>query len=119
MAAHNSYGETRGVRWDPKEKEWILKCDSCVLKRNTKVYWPLSHEFWDKRTMQRCRACELERKRIREKKKRIDDEDYAMRERARRAEYLIRNRDDIRVTRRFYARTYRARQKAKRELELA
>ena len=50
-----------GVRY--REGGFELRCDDCVAKNATTVYWPLTEEFWDFTRMIRCRACRLEKER--------------------------------------------------------
>jgi hypothetical protein len=46
------------VRYDRKEGEFTMRCDSCAGSGRSKAYWPISTEFWDVRSgLQKCRAC--------------------------------------------------------------
>ena len=45
---------------------WELRCEDCHRKR-VAAWWPLTSEYWNEHNMARCRACNLERKRAREK----------------------------------------------------
>lgn len=54
------------VRYDRREDEWLMRCDSCASSGQTKAYWPLTLEFWDPRSgLQQCRACHNLAKRLR------------------------------------------------------
>ena len=112
MPPHGKYGETRGVRWDPGEGEWILKCDECAAKQSTKYYWPLSLEFWNPRTMQRCRACDKERRARLTREKRRADAVFTNQERLRNRVYYRENKDTLRSKHTLYMREYR---KARKE----
>ena len=53
-----------GVRYDPGEREFLLRCSECAAKGRN-AYWPLTLEFWNpKDGLQRCRACSRERRRL-------------------------------------------------------
>lgn len=60
--------KTRGVRWSVELECFEARCPDCFRKRGTIAYdgywWPLTQEFWNTVTMQRCRACEAERNRV-------------------------------------------------------
>ena len=109
MPPHNLYGNTRGVRWDPKEQEWLLKCDDCSRKAE-KCFWPLNLEFWNPKSMQRCRACNLVLKRIKAKESRSKRE---VRERNRLAAkaYYIENRRVMNMKHAIYMRETRAKER--------
>ena len=48
------------VRYNRREDEWSMRCDSCASAGQSKAWWPLSLEFWDPSSgLQRCRACHL------------------------------------------------------------
>lgn len=49
------------VRWRD-DVGWELRCPRCV-ERKVACFWPLTDEFWDRRRMSRCRACEKARQR--------------------------------------------------------
>lgn len=63
MAAHGHYGDTSDIRWVAAEGEWYRRCPDC-RKREQQCFWPLTREFWNPQSMQRCRACNLVRKRV-------------------------------------------------------
>jgi hypothetical protein len=70
----------RPARWNAELGEFELQCPECVSKcRNS--YWPLTIEFWNPRSVRRCRACHLEGDRA---KKRALRQDPAVREKNRR-----------------------------------
>lgn len=53
------------VRYDRKEGEFVMRCDSCAASGQTKAYWPLSLEFWNPTCgLQVCRACHNLRRRM-------------------------------------------------------
>ena len=72
MPPHGLYGNTRGVRWNEEIQCFTLKCDDCARKGNIQYYWPLVLELWNPNSMQRCRACNLDKKRREAKKARQD-----------------------------------------------
>ena len=46
------------VRYDRREHEFTMRCDSCASAGQTKAYWPLTLEFWSPADgLQMCRAC--------------------------------------------------------------
>jgi hypothetical protein len=59
----------RPARWNPDLKEFELQCPDCVAKCR-QSYWPLSIEFWNPRTVRRCRACIAERDRDKQRERR-------------------------------------------------
>lgn len=71
------------VRWNAALGEFELRCDDCKARGNVASYWPITTEFWDKRTMVRCRSCNLERHRL--AKRRLPKEQRAADMRAWRA----------------------------------
>ena len=110
MPSHGHYGETRGVRWNPDIDGFEMRCDDCA-RYDRMCYWPLTLEFWNPRTMQRCRACDKAR-RARTERKRHNDLSYAERRRLASADYYRKNRVQLNAKN-------RARRKARREARIA
>lgn len=69
MAGYNARPRIKAshVRWSPDGPE--MRCDECADKGGVAAYWPLTPQFWDPRNVQRCRACNLGRKRAKAKAK--------------------------------------------------
>jgi len=107
VANHGHYGETRGVRYNPDIGDFELKCDDCVGKRNTRCYWPLTLDFWNPRTMQRCRACDVERRARLQREKRKADAVFAEAERQRNRTYYKENKAVMNMKHTLYMRGYR------------
>lgn len=107
MPAHGLYGETRGIRWDREEECFTAKCNRCAAINQTRCYWPLTLEFWNPSSMQRCRACNADLKRI---KQRVYAGTPEQRAKARvyARTYYHENRDAVRVKQREYKRRRRA-----------
>jgi hypothetical protein len=55
------------VRWSDDTDGWELRCESCVANGQTACYWPLTDEFWNRREMVRCRACNRSKKNARDR----------------------------------------------------
>lgn len=50
-------GKRSGIRWR-EDVGWEVRCDWCANHTGrTATYWPLTDEFWDRKSMARCRAC--------------------------------------------------------------
>lgn len=60
MPNHGHYGNTSDIRYI--EDEWYRRCPDCQ-KADRQCWWPLDLEYWWPRSMQRCRACNLTKKR--------------------------------------------------------
>ena len=59
----------RGVRWRP-ETGFEMRCDSCAATGGREAYWPMTVKFWNPRaSLMHCRACLLEMKRARERRR--------------------------------------------------
>lgn len=114
MPAHGKYGETRGVRWNPEVDAFTLKCDDCA-KRGDACYWPLTLDFWNPRTMQRCRACDADKRARMEREKRRADNAFAEERRARARAYYRENKAVMSMKHTIYMRERRARQRAERD----
>jgi len=124
----------RSIRWGANE-EPQMQCPDCAAAGGLTSYWPLTSEFWDRRNMSRCRACNLARKRRKAHeaywadpeterqraaeysrkhhalillKKRLRYAEDPAKDNARSREYREANRD----ARRAYARAYYARNRA-------
>ena len=110
MPNHGHYGNTRGVKWDEDLQGFTLKCDDCMRHGNTQTYWLLTRDFWNPKSMQRCLACNLDKKRRDAREKRRDP---AIREahRIRSAEYYIENKRTVNMKHVVYMREYRKREK--------
>lgn len=59
-----------GVRWNKELQCFEMRCDECAQNRGADRkgdgggYWPLTTEFWSTTYgLQRCKACNTERKR--------------------------------------------------------
>lgn len=52
------------VRWS--EDGWQMRCPDCPARVSPR-WWPLTEEFWDRRNLARCRACNRELKRARDR----------------------------------------------------
>lgn len=115
MPAHGLYGNTRGVRYDFKEQEWLLKCDDCERYGRVRCYWPLVIDFWNPRSMQRCRTCNLERKRAIDRKARMDPAIRAKRNEDARRYFQANKGEAQRFKNRERQREWRARKKAEKE----
>lgn len=66
MPPHGHYGKTSNVRWvfdgpAPDEGHWQMRCPECDPTKG--CWWDLTIEFWDPRTLLRCRACDRRRRR--------------------------------------------------------
>lgn len=110
MPSHGRYGETRGVRWDPELRDFVMKCDDCARKGH-RSYWLITLEFWNPRSMQRCRACNMEKKRTDEGARRRSDLAYAKRRREYAKRYYEENKPVVAMKHKIYMRAYRKRQR--------
>lgn len=97
------------VRYNRREDEWEMRCDTCVSSGQTKGWWPLSLEFWDPKSgLQRCRACLNTAKRL--KRRQTADErrakqrayyyDHRAQRLAWRKAYHAKHREEINAERR-------------------
>lgn len=87
------------IRWR-EDTGWELRCETCAIAGRAERYWPLTEEFWDKRRMARCRACEKRRLSQNAKARRRNDVALANRIRERNRLYQQRNRDILNWKRR-------------------
>lgn len=118
MPAHGRYGETRGVRWDPDLGEFKMKCDDCSRRgHGIACYWPITIEFWNPTSMQRCRACNLDRKRRLEREARRDNPEHAGRLREKNRAYYAANRDVLSMKNTIRNRNWREQRRARQEAE--
>jgi hypothetical protein len=109
MPPHGLYGRTRGVRWSKELDGFEMRCDDCAIRGQT-CYWPLTREFWDAYSLQRCRACNLAKKK-RESKRRFDgDSEHREKRRASAMTYYRENKSVIRMKHTLYMRAYREKQ---------
>jgi hypothetical protein len=134
----------RGVPEAPiryrEDTGWEYRCESCVDKHQA-CFWPLVDEFWDrKRGMQRCRACFREADRARARRYYLENstakERKALHERhyrkanpakmrmVEKVKWAMLKADPERYERqkelsKLRQRSYRARQKAAREMAKA
>jgi len=117
MPSHNRYGDLSNVRYDPDMGEFLLRCPDCVS--DGRCWWPLTLEFWNPRrspggkTMQRCRACDAERKSRLERERIVVDKEYAARRRASARAYYHENKDVIQPKSTIRNREWRARKREK------
>lgn len=101
------------VRYDRREDEWTMRCDSCASSGQTKAYWPLSLKFWNpKLGLQRCRACHNLRKRL--SRRQTPDE-----RRAKQRDYYWTHHDERIAWRRAYHAKHRDEINAKRRAQYA
>lgn len=77
---------------------WELQCKDCHRRTRGASYWPITHEFWNPKNMARCRSCQKELKRQREREN--ESRKVYM------AAYRIIARDAIAITQREYDRTH-------------
>lgn len=125
MPPHGRYGETRGVRWDPELRAFTLKCDDCAANGKT-AYWPLTvdevtgqPEYWNPRTMQRCRACDADQRRRKERERTRNNPELREARRIAAKQYYCENKDVISMKHSEYMRGYRRRMKDKTDKETA
>lgn len=57
-----------GVRYR-EDVGWEMRCGDCMKRSGSTHYWPLDDEFWDKRNLQRCRACHQHRRNQQDREK--------------------------------------------------
>lgn len=110
MPPHGHYGSTRGVRWDSETELFEMKCDDCSAS-GQQSYWPLTVEFWNPRTMQRCRACDYERRRRMERERRKSDPAFRQARLERAKAYYHANKPVVSLKHKEYMREYRKRLK--------
>lgn len=113
MPAHGKYGNTRCVRWDDDTQSFMLRCEDCSAKTGAR-FWPLTLEFWNPKTMQRCRACGAEKARKRERDKRRTDPAWAAEQRRKSMEYYVENKPVVAMKHKEYMKDYRARKRAEK-----
>lgn len=83
---------TAPIRWRV-ETGFEFRCESCVQRGGTTVFWPLTDEFWTPRHgMTKCRACQLDYWRKKQKRLRTKADYYATYYRKHRAELLAKRR---------------------------
>jgi len=93
MAAHG-LERTRGVRW--RTGGFEMWCPDCDAKGRGQTFWPLTREFWDIYVgLQRCKACNAERKRRAEDGRRAGIPTSLISERN--AAYYAANRERLRA----------------------
>lgn len=83
MPAHGKYGMTANVRWvydgpAPDDGHWQMRCPDCSTRDQAR-WWDLTLEFWDHRSLQRCRACDRQRRRESDRRRATDDRKIAQR----------------------------------------
>ena len=89
-----------GIRWR-EDTGWEFRCSSCAKNASTQCYWPLTDEFWDKRSgMSRCRACTKIAKNIRDRARYARDMTLRARRQGYAKRYRVEAADGIRVKRR-------------------
>lgn len=69
MPAHGKYGLTSLVRYNKAEDEWSMRCADCAAADRA-CWWPIGIEFWDPRSLLRCRACETAKRRRQDRERR-------------------------------------------------
>ena len=93
MPAHH-LERTRGVRYNKLTEEFELWCPDCERYTKGQTFWPITLEFWNPHTLQRCRACETDKHNRMEAARRTANLE-AMR--ARNREYYLANRHILRI----------------------
>ncbi len=95
MPPHGRYGNTAIVRYRSAEAEFEMRCPDCA-RADRQCYWPLTVEFWDPRSLQRCRACEAAKRARYDREKRQADPEWA-KNKARK--YFVANKRTINLKR--------------------
>lgn len=120
MPAHGLYGRLRGVRFNKAEGYFEMLCPGCEKRGNVQYFWPLTldelgkPEFWDAGSLQRCRACNLEKKRKDGRDKRASDPEYRERLRLEAKAYYAENKKVMSMKHSDYMRGYRERKRAEK-----
>ena len=95
-----------GVRWR-EDTGFELRCEDCATRKR-QCFWPLAEEFWNLRSLIRCKSCERDRKAKRIAERRRAD-----------PEWYLKTLADVREQKRYknslYNRRYRERRKAREE----
>lgn len=84
-------GKKQGVRWNAEMECFTMRCDDCYEK-SMPSHWPLTLEFWNKRNLQRCKACEHERDLSQKRLKYANDPVYREERKAERRRYFQENK---------------------------
>lgn len=98
------------LRWTGEEFE--ARCSDCKDKKQA-CYWPITREFWDPRNLQRCRACNKDRRRKIEVSsyRRLYQAEYRRQTAEVQAfksrEYYAANRDEVKARNRVYYEAHR------------
>lgn len=116
MPPHGLYGRLRGVRFNEEEGYFEMLCPECERKHSGQYFWPLTigddgrPEFWIGRSLQRCRACNLEKKREAHRRENLDPA-HREKRRLEAAAYYKENKRVVNMKHTIYMRGYRKRKK--------
>lgn len=110
MHRHDFYGRLRGVFYDKEFEEFRLLCPDCEA-RGSQYFWPITTDFWNPGNMQRCRACNLSKKRTYEKNRLATDPEYKERKRLQAQQYHAENKKWLNQKHYDYMKGYRAKKR--------